>query len=142
MKITQTKKESHGHITWFFIVFVLFIFVSAIFLFNRGKPKPVFDKIPNEQRNGRVYTVFYTSGLFSPTNLQINVGDTVRFKNDSLSSIRLISDPHPEHDELPGLDSISNVPSQGLFSYTFVVRGIFGYHNEKNPNQQGTIIVK
>lgn len=138
----MVKQNSNEHILWFLIVLILFGFVSAVFLFNKDKPKPVFETASPTQRQGRIYTVFYTSGVFSPTNIQINLGDTMRFRNDSLSSIRVISDSHPEHNLLPGFDSISDIPSQGLFSYTFVTKGIFGYHNEKDPTQGGTIIVK
>jgi len=131
-------------ILWFLIIIFLILFAGAVLVLNKGKPINNFanshpDKIIH---SSKVYTVYYTSGVFSPTNLQINVGDTVRFKNDSFSPIRVVSDPHPTHDDLPGFDSISNIPSQGVFSYTFTERGIFGYHNERRPEQAGTIIVK
>lgn len=111
--------------------------------FNKDLPKNQQANLSEKKtHNGRTYTVYYTSGVFSPTNLQINVGDTVRFVNDSLFPIRVVSDPHPGHDTLPGFDSISEIPPQGIFSFTFTKRGIFDYHNERKVEQKGTIIVK
>lgn len=131
---------------WFFIILFLVLFAGAVSILNNKNKElnGTFANFDREKtfRHSRVYTVFFTDGVFSPTNLQINRGDTVRFKNDSLFPIRVVSDPHPSHKDLPGFDSISEIPSQGIFSYTFTQRGIFGYHNEKKPEENGTIIVK
>lgn len=135
--------EQNQQFFWFLAILVLLLFAGAVFFFNDGLPenqKAAIDESKNYA--SRIYTVYYTSGVFSPTNLQINVGDTVRFFNDSLLPIRVVSDPHPKHDALPGFDSISEVPSQGTFSFTFTKRGIFDYHNERRVEQKGTIIVK
>lgn len=137
-------EESNQHYLWFLIIIILFLFAGTVFIFNKNKPANSLANLKEEKINygSKVYTVFYTKEVFSPTNLQINVGDTVRFKNDSLFSVRIVSDPHPLHNDLPGFDSVSEIPSQGIFSFTFTKRGIFGYHNEKKPDQAGTIIVK
>jgi len=135
--------ERNQQFFWLLAVLILFLFAGAVFFFGKDLPK-------NQQANffkgpkvsSRIYTVFYTSGLFSPTNLQINIGDTVRFFNDGILAIRVVSDPHPEHTDLAGFDSISDIPAQGVFSFTFTKRGIFDYHNEKRTEQKGTIIVK
>ncbi len=139
----MSDEKINQQFLWALIILSLFLFSGAVFFFNKDLPKNQGANIEaSKTQNGRVYTIYYTSGVFSPTNLQINIGDTVRFVNDSLFSIRVVSDPHPKHDALPGFDSISDVPSQGLFSYTFTKRGIFDYHNERNIGQKGTVIVK
>lgn len=111
-----------------------------------SEPQNLASKIPTptprETREPRFYTVSYRSGVFSPTNLRIHAGDTVRFKNESFFSIHVISDPHPAHNQLPGFDSVGDIPQGSYFSYTFSEKGIFGYHNEKKPEEQGTIIVR
>lgn len=135
--------ESNQQFFWFLIILILSLFGGALFIFDKNLSK-------NQQANlerpksytSRTYTVFYTNGVFSPTNLQINIGDTVRFLNDSLFPIRVVSDPHPDHTDLPGFDSISDIPLQSVFTFTFVKRGIFDYHNEKKVEQKGTVIVK
>jgi len=134
--------EQNQHFFWFLTILALILFAGAVFFFNKDLPENQQANLNESKTNGRVYTVFYTSGVFSPTNLQINVGDTVRFSNDNLFPIRVVSDPHPEHDALPGFDSISDIPAQGVFTFTFARRGIFDYHNEKKVEQKGTVIVK
>jgi plastocyanin len=135
--------ESHQQFFWFLIILILSLFGGAVFIFSKNLPKGQQANL-DEPKNyvSRIYTVFYTNGVFSPTNLQINVGDTVRFMNDSLFPIRVVSEPHPDHNDLPGFDSISDISSQGVFTFTFIKRGIFDYHNEKRIEQKGTIIVK
>lgn len=130
---------------WFLIIIALLVFAGSVLIFGKDNLNGQEANVTNREKTSypsRVYTVFYTSGVFSPTNLQINVGDTVRFVNDSLLPVRVVSDPHPEHTDLPGFDSISEVPLQGTFIFTFTQRGIFDYHNDRRPNQKGTIIVK
>ncbi|OGN04969.1 MAG: hypothetical protein A2746_01280 [Candidatus Yanofskybacteria bacterium RIFCSPHIGHO2_01_FULL_44_22] len=136
-------------IFWVFIIIVLVLTAVAINLL--GNPgggdglasiPPSIDETPGETRQPRLYTVSYRAGVFSPTNLKIHSGDTVRFKNDGLLSIRVVSDPHPEHNNLVGFDSIGDIPQGSYFSFTFAAKGIFGYHNEKNINEAGTIIIR
>ena len=76
--------------------------------------------------------------MFSLKNLRIHAGDTVRFKNEGFFGIRVITD----NNQLPGFDSVGNIPQSSYFSYTFAERGIFGYHNYDKPAEQGSIIVR
>ncbi|OGN13426.1 MAG: hypothetical protein A3J47_01575 [Candidatus Yanofskybacteria bacterium RIFCSPHIGHO2_02_FULL_43_22] len=89
-----------------------------------------------DSRQPRIYTVAYRSGVFSPTNLRIHAGDTVRFKNESIFPIKIVGD------DLVGFDSIGDVPQGSFFAFTFAARGIFSYHNEKSPDESATIIVR
>lgn len=132
--------ESNQQFLWFLIILILLMFAGAVFFFGKdlSKDQPASINEP-KNHNGRIYTVFYTSGVFSPTNLQINVGDTVRFLNESILSVRIKAD---DESDLPGFDSISEIPPTGVFTFTFATRGIFDYHNEIKPKQKGTIIVK
>lgn len=135
--------ESGQQFFWFSIILILSLFGGAVLIFSRDLPRDQEANVGQPKNYvGKTYTVFYTNGVFSPTNLQINVGDTVRFSNDSLFPIKVVSDPHPDHTDLPGFDSISDIPVQGVFTFTFIKRGIFDYHNEKKIEQKGTIIVK
>lgn len=97
---------------------------------------------PEATREPRFYTVSYKSGVFSPTNLRIHAGDTVKFKNDGFFSIRIVSDPQPVGSNIPGFDSVGDIPQGSYFSYTFAQVGIFGYHNNKDSEEQGSIIVR
>ena len=135
-------------IFWALIISALILMVAAINIFGRSglsdntEPVPSYTESPSETRQPRLYTISYKAGVFSPTNLKIHAGDTVRFKNDGIFSIRVISDPHPEHNDLVGFDSVGDIPQGSYFSFTFAAKGIFGYHNEKNIKEAGTIIVR
>ena len=125
---------------WLLIVVMLVSLGLAVSLL--GKPQ-VFDGTaviptlePTETRQPRAYTVSYKNGVFSPTNLRIHAGDTVRFKNEGIFSIRIYSESYI------GFDSVGGVPQGSFFSFTFAAKGIFDYHNDRNIEEKGTIIVR
>src|SRR3990167_5200538 len=139
---------SNSGLPWLLIVLVLVLLAFSVNMFRQpivpdtsGNIGSSLEPTP-DVRQPRVYTVSYRNGVFSPTNLRIHAGDTVRFKNESIFPIRVITDPHPEHNGLVGFDSISDIPQGSFFSFTFAARGIFGYHNEKSPDESATIIIR
>lgn len=142
-KRKKTTKES-ASVFWIFIILILGLFVASVMFFTRGEIIEPRDRGANllsvdqeeDNRASRIYTVNYKNGVFSPTNLRIHLGDTVRFKNEGILPIRIISDG------LPGFDSIGTIPRGGVFSYTFSSRGIFQYYNDRNDNEIGTVIVR
>ena len=160
MKVVKffQKLISHGHedpspqgYFWVIIVLLLAIMSSSIVFFSRSANYDLSAlALPSQsskepERPSRIYSVFYKNGTFSPTNIRIRAGDTVRFENDSLvgiGGIRIVSDPHPGHDNLNGFDSIGDIPAGGVFTYTFSIPGIFGYHNENNISETGKVIVR
>ena len=133
---------------WLLIILTLILLAFAVTMFGtRGQFNgPVagasMSPSPTESRQPRMYTVSYRSGVFSPTNLRIHAGDTVRFRNDGFTLMRVASDPHPEHGGLAGFDSIGDIQPGSTFGFTFAGTGIFGYHNERNINETGTIMVR
>lgn len=142
----QPSSERHHNPAVFWALIIVLMLVLAGSVKVLGKPVNLSSKIstplPEESREPRFYTVSYKSGVFSPTNLRIHVGDTVRFKNESFFSIRIVSDPQIVGGKVPVFDSVGNIPQGSYFSYTFAEKGIFGYHNSKDPEEQGTIIVR
>ena len=139
-----SERRHNPAIFWLLIIVLMMIMAGAVTIL--GHPKDLASKIPTvtptESREPKFYTVSYKSGVFSPTNLRIHLGDTVRFKNESFFSIRIISDPQPVGSNVPGFDSVGDIPQGSYFSYTFAQKGTFGYHNDKNTEEQGTIIVR
>jgi plastocyanin len=97
---------------------------------------------PAPSRQPRLYTVYYSLGVFSPTNIRIHVGDSVKFQNDSNSPIYIVSVRSEVGLELAGFDSVNDIPPKSSFTFTFTKPGTFGYHNSKNPNEKGTVIVR
>src|SRR3989344_9630994 len=73
---------------WLLIVLVLILLGLSVNLLGNSEelanPASTFDvePVPTETRQPRIYTVSYKNGVFSPTNLRIHAGDTVRFKNE------------------------------------------------------------
>lgn len=127
---------------WLLIVLLLILLGLAVSLLGNseglGNPVPTtgFEPTPSETRQPRIYTVSYKSGVFSPTNLRIHAGDTVRFKNEGIFAIRIISDSYL------GFDSVGDIPQGSFFSFTFAAKGIFDYHNDNDAEEKGTIIVR
>ncbi len=127
---------------WLLIVVFLVLLGLAVSIL--GKPQDIGgavptvteEPVPTETRQPRIYTVSYKNGVFSPTNLRIHAGDTVRFKNEGLFSIRILSDSYL------GFDSVGDIPQGSYFSFTFAAKGIFDYYNNKNSEEKGTIIVR
>ena len=132
-------------LSWLLIVLVLALAAFAVSIFRQ----PVVPVVPDASGNigssvgptpdikqPRVYTVSYRNGVFSPTNLRIHAGDTVRFKNESIFPIRIVGD------DLVGFDSIGDVPQGSFFAFTFAAKGIFSYYNNDNLDETATIIVR
>lgn len=129
---------------WMLIILMLVLFGLAVSMLggnqNLGTDLPVPTETTSpDVKPSRIYTVSYKSGVFSPTNLRIHAGDTVRFKNESIFPIRIVSGPDSS---LVGLDSVGDIPQGSYFSFTFAAKGIFDYHNEGNVKETGTIIVR
>lgn len=141
----RPKLEGPG-VFWLLIILMLILLALAVVVFGGSEGElgnnTVTATPSPEDRQSRTYAVFYKNGVFSPTNLRIHAGDTVKFKNEGIVPIRPISDPHPEHNGLAGFDSTGDVPTGSYFIFTFAAKGVFGYHNEKNINETGTIIVR
>ena len=129
-------------IVWLIVILLLVLSAFAISHFGNLQPVPLVTPTTSPDNSGfpivqpRIYTISYDVGVFSPTNLRIHAGDTVRFKNDSIFPIHIISD------DLVGFDSIGDVPQGSYFSFTFAARGTFSYRNDHNSAQTGTIIVR
>lgn len=127
---------------WLLIVVLLVLLGLAVSILGDpqglGGPIPTIsnEPAPTETRQPRIYTVSYKNGVFSPTNLRIHAGDTVRFKNEGLFSLRILSDSYL------GFDSVGEIPQGSFFSFTFAAKGIFDYHNNGNAEEKGTIIVR
>lgn len=137
-----TALNNSAGLSWLLIVFVLILLAFSVSIFREPVVSDMSGNIGSsvgptpDAIQSRVYTVSYRNGVFSPTNLRIHAGDTVRFKNESIFSIRIVGD------DLVGFDSIGDVPQGSFFSFTFAAKGIFSYHNNKNSEESATIIVR
>lgn len=139
----ESELQPEGQM-WLLVILVLVVFAGSLFYFTRRNPDILNSDQQarinqNNNRQARVYAVFYSTGVFSPTNLRIHVGDTVKFQNDSGQPIHVSPD---EPNSPVGFDSIGDIPPGSSFAYTFGKQGVFGYHNNLNKNERGTVIVR
>lgn len=138
------QTEFHG-LPWLLIVLLLVLLSLAVLYFGKsGSSKPVSVASSNHtgSRSSRTYAVFYSGGVFSPTNLRIHSGDTVKFQNNGFSAIKISPNTEKDQENGVGFENIGEISSKNSFSYTFSTVGIFNYHNEKNPNEAGAIIIR
>jgi len=93
------------------------------------------------EREARVYSINYRYGVFSPTNLRVHAGDTVRWKNDSPLPIKVIAQLQAG-EKIPSFDSVGSIQPSSYFSYTFSQVGVYGYYNPSDSNESGVVIVR
>lgn len=96
---------------------------------------------PVPANNGMSVTVTHGDTGFTPNFLTVRTGTTVRFLNNSTTSMWVVSSPHPAHTALTGFDERQSVGKGGSYSYVFLKIGVWKYHNESNPDQTATVIV-
>ncbi|OGN28339.1 MAG: hypothetical protein A3A33_00345 [Candidatus Yanofskybacteria bacterium RIFCSPLOWO2_01_FULL_49_25] len=140
--MNDSLPNTHGRI-WIFIILVFFGFTAAVFYFSKDNPALTgqWQESPSpSERAPRTYTVSYSNGVFSPTNLRIRSGDTVRFRDDGDQPIAVVSElPADTTGKIFG--SGGDIAPGSFFSYTFNSVGTFNYFNTHQTSERGTIIV-
>lgn len=89
-----------------------------------------------------VKSVTYTNTGFSPSTITIKKGETVKFTNQSDTSMWVASDPHPTHTILSEFDEKISVGKGASYEFEFEKVGTWGYHNHFSPSKIGTVIVE
>jgi plastocyanin len=129
---------------WPVILFMMILMGVAVALLGSPTPQegtPTPTPSSSAEREARVYAISYRFGVFSPTNLRVHAGDTVRWKNDSPLPMRVIAQLRPG-EKIPVFDSVGAIQPDSYFSYTFSQAGVYGYHNPSDANESGVIIVR
>lgn len=97
-----------------------------------------------------------TDSIFSPNEVTINAGDTVKFVNQANQFRWPASAVHPIHELYPGssiskcgtpeankiFDACRGLKTGESFSFTFNVRGVWPYHDHLAPALRGQIKVQ
>ncbi len=102
-------------------------------------------------------TVVYSDAGFSPSNVNVKVGETIRFVNTSGHNMWVGADEHPTHTEYDGtstrdhcangeatggtFDQCQAVPAGSFWEYTFTKAGTWNYHNHARSGNGGTVTV-
>lgn len=129
---------------WPLIVLMLILLAVAVITLNQPtivEPTPSPTASDTVPREARVYLVSYQFGVFSPTNLRIHAGDTVRWRNDSPLAIHVIAQTQGTG-TMPAFDSIGPVQPDAYFAYTFSTAGVYTYFNGSDTKESGVIIVR
>lgn len=86
------------------------------------------------------------NGSVSPTSVAISVGQTVTFVNNSNRTRNVSSDPHPEHNECPPVNSVNLINSgQTKQTAAFPAARTCGFHDHDDPDNaglKGTIVIR
>lgn len=116
----------------------------------------ISETTPSQTTQSETKEVVYKNSGYFPSTLTIKVSDTVVFKNESSSGMWTASATHPSHmvysgasleEHCPDLENIafdecgSAQPGES-WSFTFVKKGTWGYHNHVKPSHFGKITVE
>ena|SRR3989344_4499586 len=82
--------------------------------------------------------VSYTKDGYSPTNIEVKLGDTVRWQSND-APMWTASAKHPTHEIYPEFDQKSE---GGVYEFTFTKAGEWKYHNHLSANHFGSVTVK
>lgn len=85
--------------------------------------------------------VTYANNVFSPSEVKIKVGNTVKFVNNGTSDIQVSSGPHPTHTSYPALESGRLAP-EASYEFTATEKITINYHNHLNAKATGKIVVE
>lgn len=94
---------------------------------------------------GGAATFTIVSGLVSPKQVEINVGQRVAFVNNDTSAHEIASNPHPVHTDCPAINEVGGLaPGTARLTGAFTVARTCGFHDHGQPDNaslQGTIII-
>jgi plastocyanin len=90
---------------------------------------------------GATANVQYNANGFSPQTVNVTVGDTVTWINNSSEFLELASDPHPVHTLYPFLNVGVVNTNGGTKSLVAPQTGTFTYHNHLNSSHTGTLVI-
>ncbi|MBI2096719.1 MAG: cupredoxin domain-containing protein [Candidatus Sungbacteria bacterium] len=97
---------------------------------------------PPPQASDQSAVVTYADSGYAPSILQVKVGTTVTFKNQSSNEMWTASAVHPTHTVYPEFDAKRGYTTGDSYSFTFTRVGSWKYHDHFLPSHTGTIVVK
>ncbi len=116
------------------LVLVVLI-LSGIIIFQQVQ------KDDNYQSSGILHTVNLTENGFSPSEIKINAGDTIKFTTSRSKPFWPASNLHPTHTLYPEFDPKEPIPADKSWSFKFTKEGVWRFHDHLSPFFTGTITV-
>lgn len=83
-----------------------------------------------------------TAGGFVPATLKVPYGTEVEWINADSEPRRVASNPHPDHSDVPGLNSKDSIQPGGSYKFIVTQPGTVGYHDHTRPTVNGTLQVE
>jgi len=141
------------------ILTIVLLAFAGYFAFTNRAAAPLNLPTESEADAGDSFaaTVVYSNEGFSPSNVNIKAGETVRFVNTSSGNMWVGADDHPTHTQYDGtstkehcadgeetkgtFDQCQAVPAGAYWQYTFDKEGVWAYHNHVKSSFGGTVTV-
>jgi plastocyanin len=89
----------------------------------------------------RTTIVHLTNQGFEPARIEVKLGETVVFINNSSRKFWPASDLHPTHSIYPEFDAHAAIDPGGRWSFTFSKIGTWRYHDHLAPAARGVVVV-
>jgi len=147
------------------IVIIVVLFIGGYFLLNNNTQVPVQNNTQNQNFNPneweyipdeKIHEINYTDSGYSPKELNIKVGDTVTWKNESSHGMWTSSAMHPTHIIYSGtsldehcpdpqntsFDECTSAQPGEFWSFRFDKKGTWRYHNHVQTSDFGSVIVE
>lgn len=127
-----------------FVIIILAAIVIAGVYFLKNSNQDSGQPVPNRNDTSSFeeVTVTYSDLGYSPKEIRVTAGTTVKFVNQSGNPMWTASDPHPTHTMMFGFDAMRAMMSGESYSFTFANAGTWRYHNHMVPGHMGSVVVE
>lgn len=97
---------------------------------------------PAEQTLTAPSVITYSDDGYSPSSINIKIGEIITFINQSQDPMWPASDVHPIHSIYPEFDPKKSFGSGEEYRFKFEKAGTWQYHDHLRPAKKGTVTVK
>jgi len=138
MKNTKTIAIMKKHFKKSMPIFGLLItfIILAIYGLNSGK-----SPLTGNSLSKQTYKIILTTDGFSPSEIAINKGDTIKFTTSIGEPFWPASNLHPTHTIYPEFDPKEPVEADKNWLFVFNKEGEWKYHDHLSPIFKGKVIV-
>lgn len=103
---------------------------------------PPTSLLDSENTGSAIATLTYVGRGIVPKRIEIDVGQQVRFTNESDRPFWPASNIHPTHKVYPEFDAKAPIIPGEAWVFVFRQAGFWRYHNHLDPSQGGLVVVK
>lgn len=115
---------------------------SSIFQPSQSPDLGKIGTTPTPAPTPKTVTITFANNTANPLNVEIKVGDTVKFVNNDDAQRWPASGIHPTHQICPGFDSLRGLNKDESYSFTFNEAKTCPWHDHLNPSLKGQIVVQ